>query len=102
MLQCIVSHQSLSIRILSFDLLGKQIVNICTLHAQCLEHLSSFEESTPSMFCKWYTNICFPKIISNLVEVDFLDYLEAECLVTFLALLFKVAIDYVCHHELKT
>ena len=100
MLESILSHQGLQLNVLVVQLACLKVVNVRALHAQSDENLILLIIPPPTGLCKGYTHIISPVLLSNCLEIDFLDNLQPILLLAFLAFRSQFFLYDVCHHEL--
>ena len=101
-LERILSHETLEVPILLDDMGGVEIINICALHAERDEKLTTYKESTPALHCEWYALVLRPKSVAKLIEANFLDDLETVDRAAPLAVRFELLGDEVTNHSLES
>jgi hypothetical protein len=67
-----------------------------------LEDLSALVEGSPAPLCESQALIHGPELVANVVEINFLDNLQTELRLTFLALSLDACEYNVSNHKLET
>ena len=98
----IILHERLHLGVDGFHLLGQEVIDIGAFHTECRELLASLVESSPALLRKGHTDIGPSEVHSDRVEVNLLDNLQSECLVTPLTTFFHVPLNNISHHELES